>query len=255
MKIYKLKIILFSFVLTNCCSILNAQSSWFWQNPKPQGNTLFNVQFVNSTTAYAIGDAGTFMKTTNAGINWIVTHYAGGTSKILKSLFFIDIDNGWAGGYDGKLLHTTNGGISWNSVTGHTFKIIEGISFPNINTGTIVAAFQNTSCCGSIFRTTNGGASWINQPQPPDALSNLHDVKFVVSDFGMAVGLNGIILRTVNGGLTWVKMNSGTTEQLYAIDNFGGITWIAAGNGGIILKSTDAGVSWVQQLNGVTLFF
>ena len=64
------------------------------------------------------------MKTTDAGASWIVTHFAGGSSKILKSLSFTDESNGWAGGYDGTLLHTTNGGISWDSVTGHAYKIL-----------------------------------------------------------------------------------------------------------------------------------
>jgi hypothetical protein len=36
---------------------INAQ--WFWQNPLPQGNTLFSTFFVNSNTGWAVGEAGT----------------------------------------------------------------------------------------------------------------------------------------------------------------------------------------------------
>jgi len=128
-----------------------SQDEWFWQNPLPQGNSLFNVQFVDSTMAYAVGEAGTIMKTIDAGITWDVAHYTGGTDKILKSLFFLNENEGWVGGYDGKLLHTSNAGASWDSLTGHTYKIVEGISFSDSLSGIIVAANQNTTCCGDIY--------------------------------------------------------------------------------------------------------
>src|SRR4030095_8195445 len=132
---------------------------------------------------------------------------------------------------------------------------IEGIYFADMNTGTIVAAFQNNICCGQIFRTTNAGVSWTNQQQPTDAQQNLHDVAFANADLGIAVGLNGIILKTTDGGANWVKQNSPILEAFFKIENIDPNTWVITGNGGIILKSTDAGASWTQQLNNTELFF
>jgi photosystem II stability/assembly factor-like uncharacterized protein len=48
-----------------------AQAGWFWQNPKPQGNMLNSVYFVDQATGYAVGNAGTIIKTTDGGISWI----------------------------------------------------------------------------------------------------------------------------------------------------------------------------------------
>jgi photosystem II stability/assembly factor-like uncharacterized protein len=230
-----------------------AQSTWFWQNPKPQGNHLFHVKLVSPTTGFAVGDAATIMKTTNAGINWTFTHYTAGSTKILRSLFFIDENNGWAGGYEGTLLHTTNSGVSWNIVPASIGQIVQGIYFSSMNTGTLVTANQSTNCCGGIFRTTDGGSDWILFPQP--APRNLEDVAMANDNFGIAVGLNGTMLKTTDGGNSWIQINGGTLEQLFAIDHVGDSLWIVAGNGGKIIKSTDKGVTWFEQINGTELFF
>lgn len=233
-------------------STLHPQSNWYWQNPLPQGNGLFRVQFVNSTDAYAVGTAGTIMKTTDAGVTWNITHYAGGSTKILKSLYFLDENNGWVGGYDGKLLHTTDGGVTWDSISGHTTHIVQGIAFPNPLKGTIVSAFQNGICCSAIFHTTNGGTSWNQQVVPQSAQENLYNVAFANDGLGMAVGLFGIMLRTTDGGATWLKFDVGTQEHLFSIDHIGDNLWFAAGNGRVIIKSTDAGVSWTESFHGIT---
>ena len=44
-----------------------AFSQWTWQNPLPQGNYLNSVYFTNANTGYAVGGAGTIMKTVDAG--------------------------------------------------------------------------------------------------------------------------------------------------------------------------------------------
>lgn len=40
---------------------------WEWMNPKPQGNSIFAVDFVNDNTGYAAGDFGTMIKTNDNG--------------------------------------------------------------------------------------------------------------------------------------------------------------------------------------------
>jgi photosystem II stability/assembly factor-like uncharacterized protein len=234
------------------CPAMFSQSNWHWQNPLPQGNGLFRVKFLNSTDAIAVGSSGTIMKTADAGLTWDITHYVTGSSKILKSLYFLDESNGWVGGYDGKLLHTTNGGVSWDSVTGHSNHIIQGIAFPNPQKGAIATAFQNNICCASIFQTTNGGTSWNQRALPPDAQDNLYDLAFSNEQIGMAVGLFGLILRTTDGGVNWFQQSGATEEHLFSIDHVGDSLWFAAGNGRIIVKSTDAGATWSESFHGVT---
>ena len=49
---------------------INAQDGWYWLNPLPQGNSLTAVDFASPLTAWAVGEYGTCLKTTNAGEDW-----------------------------------------------------------------------------------------------------------------------------------------------------------------------------------------
>lgn len=243
-------LVLLIFICT--VSKLHSQNEWNWQNPLPQGNSLFDVQFVNQNTAYTVGGASVLLKSTDSGATWNISEYTGGSEKILRSLYFLNENAGWTGGYDGKLLHTTNAGGEWDSVTGQSVQIIRGISFPNPSLGVIVTSYQNTSCCGSIWQTTDGGTTWTNRPLPTGGDSNLADVAFANDTLGMAVGLFGIILRTTDSGSSWQLIDGGTSENLNSIDHIGDNVWMIAGNGRIIIKSTDAGVSWTESYHGIT---
>jgi hypothetical protein len=48
-------------------STIQAQQTWQWQNPFPQGNDLYGVHSYNQTTANAVGTVGTIIKTTDGG--------------------------------------------------------------------------------------------------------------------------------------------------------------------------------------------
>ena len=68
MKILK-NIIIVLVAMVICNQNIYSQSTWYWQNPLPQGNYLTSISFVNPDTGWAVGDAGTIIKTTNGGIN------------------------------------------------------------------------------------------------------------------------------------------------------------------------------------------
>ena len=85
---------------------IHSQGEWYWQNPLPQGNNLFNVRFVNSNTAYAAGGAGTILKTTDSGANW--ESETPPTTSTLLGLNFSPENIGWAVGTDGVVITTLN---------------------------------------------------------------------------------------------------------------------------------------------------
>jgi photosystem II stability/assembly factor-like uncharacterized protein len=47
-----------------------ASAGWFWQNPLPQGHTLWSECFLNNNTGYAVGEYSTVIKTTDGGATW-----------------------------------------------------------------------------------------------------------------------------------------------------------------------------------------
>ena len=45
-------------------------SSWVWQNPLPQGDTLNAISCPSASTCFAVRDLGTIFVTTNGGTDW-----------------------------------------------------------------------------------------------------------------------------------------------------------------------------------------
>jgi len=119
------------------------------------------------------------------------------------------------------------------------------VSFTDANTGTAVGD------CGSIVRTTDGGANWAIQTS--GTANNLQSVSFTDANTGTAVGDSGTILRTTDGGATWTSQSSGTTNSLLGVHFTDANTGTAVGNN-IILRTTNGGSNWTSQLNGSVLY-
>src|SRR4030043_104506 len=111
-----------------------AQSGWSWQNPLPQGNELRDVRVIDGNI-FAVGEVGTFIKSTDDGVTWTVKHHSGGISDILYSLFYIDVNTGWAVGANGKILKTTDGGTNWFLQTSGTNNPLYSVYFTDTNNG------------------------------------------------------------------------------------------------------------------------
>jgi photosystem II stability/assembly factor-like uncharacterized protein len=123
--------------------------------------------------------------------------------------------------------------------TGNT---LLGVFFTDRNTGTAVG--KN----GTILRTTDGGARWVEQTS--GTTSDLYSVFFTDRNTGTAVGKNGTILRTTDGGARWVEQTSGTENDLLGVYFTDAKTGTAVGKNGTILRTTDGGARWTEQTSG-----
>jgi photosystem II stability/assembly factor-like uncharacterized protein len=85
-----------------------AMAQWHWQNPYPQGYTLYSTCFPSPNIGYAVGMAGTIIKTTDGCTSWNFLSYGGFGS--LFSVFFPDANTGYAIGSYGTIIQTDNGG-------------------------------------------------------------------------------------------------------------------------------------------------
>ena len=84
-----------------------SQSGWFWGNPAPQGNALRALDFL-SGRGYAMGDAGTALRTDDGGATW--SGLATGTAGDLTRLQIIAPDTLVVLGGDGCVLRRTDDG-------------------------------------------------------------------------------------------------------------------------------------------------
>ena len=110
-----------------------------------------------------------------------------------------------------------------------------------------------------IFRTINGGVSWIEYSgfSVGTLSQNLTDIEFPSRLIGYAAGNRDTIYKTTNGGVTWNKLplpSPGVTPQLTYRDMFAvndNLVFIV-GNGfprRQVLRTTDGGATW-QDISG-----
>jgi len=210
---------------------------WFWQNPLPQGNSLYAGQVIDANTIVCVGGAGTFLRSTNAGATWTIFHYIAGTSTALWGVSFADTNIGTVVGGNGIILRTFDGGTSWIVQNSTTTRYLADVTFTDADTGTAVGEY------GTILRTTDGGITWEDQSFGTEGLSG---VSFADGNTGAAIG-GYTLLRTTDGGTTWKNQTSGVTVGLTDVCFTDANTGTAVGDNGTIIRTTDGGETWVSQ--------
>jgi photosystem II stability/assembly factor-like uncharacterized protein len=242
--------------------------------------TLYGVSFVDSSTGWAVGGAGTILHTTD-GETW--TQQVSGSTRTLESVFFLDASTGWAVGDGGTILQTTDGGESWTLQISNTHEQLYGVAFGDANTG--IAVGSNSTA----VRTTDGGRTWTLSLYAP-GLPPLRGVAFGGATHAVAVGpalgtppncTLQQILETPNGGADWSATNIIPCDPHYAVSFADANRWMivgprviylnfypypfngpyygvsfnaagtatAVGAGGQIWRSIDGGHSWHSQLS------
>jgi photosystem II stability/assembly factor-like uncharacterized protein len=157
----------------NIAKTTDGGSSW---NISNYPNIYFTaIHFLNTNTGWILGNrlnsgngSGMYVvKTTNSGINWNIMcsdTASYGWHTIVKDAHFVNENTGYFVGLSvyappptsetGIMNKTTNSGITWNNVI--VSSNIEAITFINQQTGFAAGGL------GAIFKTTNGGPSFIS---------------------------------------------------------------------------------------------
>ena len=190
----------------------------------------------NGREGWAVGDAGTIMHTTDAGITW--RNQTSQTSANLNSVFFADPDTGWAVGHLGTVLQTSNRGASWKRLQLGFGENLLAVQFANRDTGFAVGS------AGAVLRTVNGGRAW--QKQNVTGLT-LRGVSFAGAREGWAVGDNGEIFGTDDAGEIWTRLQPSITAfELRAVSRRSRAAAWAAGTQGAAPRTVDVGgsVTW-----------
>src|SRR5690242_2113487 len=96
---------------------MSLQAQWQWQNPLPQGNNIYSIQFIDAESGWASTSGGSLLKTTDGGLTWAVVHIP--ARIFAECIIFINNDVGWTGGPSmdagpSQLLGTTDGGKTWS---------------------------------------------------------------------------------------------------------------------------------------------
>ena len=219
-----------------------SQLSWKWLHPRPQGNALKYVKIFSADDWLAVGDGGTFMKTTNGGTNWYITHDVTGYKAYgpiyVYDAFFFNMNTGLVCGPGGKIWRTINGGLSFDSIPSGTAANLNGMHFVNNYTGFIGGSN------GTVLKTTNSGVSWsiINT----GSIQNITGIFVIDRRIYCTTSSGSVLLFSIDGGTDWrsVAVSSGSYSLINPVfrDTLNGLL----SGSSYVFSTTNGGVNWTQ---------
>jgi photosystem II stability/assembly factor-like uncharacterized protein len=214
-----------------------------FENSKLTSQTFMAAFFLSENEGWLADNNGKLWHTTNAAQTWdSVT-----VSKNFVQLQFISSENGFALA-SGAAYKTTNGGLAWSELSLPENSTPKAICFLDGSTG-YISSFEK------IFKTADGGASWIVAKIEG---VNILDFHFTGSSMGIAVGYdyneNRCIWRTTDNGATWKSVFNEENHFLNAVYFVNENSGFAAGyydragmKEPVILSTTDGGATWQKN--------
>jgi len=234
-------------ILSIVLSIFIPQTIWTRQSNSLNGVWLRDVQFLNNSTAVAVGHNLTVVKTTDAGHTWTVKNSGDSLSPDLSGVNFIDILHGVTVGSGGSFFLTSDGGESWAQLDIGTTNTLQAVDYVDSNTIVVVGRNYGLGGTSEIMYSTNKGSSWSYY-----ATNNwMFDVSYIDNQVGTAVGDNGKLFNTTNGGISWTATTLSVTPRLfsaYFISRYNG--WVIGdyliynGSSSSVHHTLNGGQSW-----------
>jgi len=243
---------------------------------------LMAIDFVNEYQGMAVGNTGTAIYTSDAGLSWTAlttdeTYYdledvayvdpstayavsSNGTvyktedtgaswtplttavTDNLYGIYALSPSEIIATGYWGVVTKTTDGGSSWTDISTTYEKYLHDAYFFDSNTGIVVGGYSGT---GKIYKTTDGGATWTEITAPKQ--ERLRSILFLNSSTGFIVGDDGAIMKTTDGGNTWVDKSVSEYWDFYDVVFQTTDNGYVLGTGGLAYETTDGGETWTEM--------
>jgi photosystem II stability/assembly factor-like uncharacterized protein len=132
----------------------------------------------------------------------------------------------------------------WTQQNSGTGSKTTAIQFADNNTGFFVT--QDSPTMGSIYKSTNGGSSWLPLSFHPGALNSVY---LINSNTGFITGNNGYA-KTTNGGLNFDGVYTPNIHHMdvHFVDNNTGymisVGQIMPQNAPLLYSTTNAGLNW-----------
>jgi photosystem II stability/assembly factor-like uncharacterized protein len=243
MRLLRWNVVFFLVMLTGAAFAQNASFQSIFRTPT--FHTLRKIGYADANTMYAIGDGGTFIRTTDGGatLQRVSVDPAGN-----ESLFYINFMSATLGvvaGDNGLMAITSDGGTSWNTLRLPSKERITAAGFDPVTflNPLGITGFAATAT-GKIYTTTNSGSSWLTF----DVLPNHPSASFVqTAALGgqtfLAVLANNFVYKTTNDGVTWDSVAaiplSGITDMFFSDPLHG---WVV--NTNYWETTTDGGNDW-----------
>ncbi len=225
-------------------------------------NNLRDLQIIgsgNNAIIYAVGDSGTLIKSTDAGLTWLKKE-----TGIPGDLYWVHFTTAYIGMVytnEGVSFQTFDGGVRWQSTTNAVAPLLSLSALASGNQITDIYwdlnnrayATINTLAGVGIIATSQNGISW------RQASSFTAPGITCVQQSGLtayAGGSDGVLLKSITGGVNWQQLVSGFTGNIDALyfsnDKTGSVLSL---NTGQISVTTDSGTTWntISELKDVRI--
>lgn len=230
-------------------------------NNKPKGD-LMKKSFLKSFLVLCV----VLFSSSQIFSQWVAQ--TSGTTATLRGIRAVSDNVVWACGTSGVVLKTVNGGTTWRVLT-PTLATATNYTIESFDTTTAwVTGTVGGSADVSIWKTTDGGATWVSQYNNPAGFGN--GVRFFNANDGVYYGdpdpwpsSNWEILTTSNGGTNWNRVPrtnfppaDSTNEELgsaNSFDVFGNNVWFNSYYNTSptipvnVYKSTNKGLNWTSS--------
>ncbi|MDH4070851.1 MAG: YCF48-related protein, partial [Ignavibacteria bacterium] len=221
------------------------------QQSFPSTEYLARVRFHNEQTGWILGGEQIY-RTDDGGVTWVPKDSTGGLGLVLA---LADDSTIVYANSSGLIRRTSDGGETWRTIDDHG-AYYEDMTFVDSLTGFAVGS--DTGAPSAIWKTTDGGASWVMVADTlPPAGHNGVGVSFVDPMTGYVLTYDEEMFRTTDGGVTWNHVDS--FQPSYAPMSSDDVQFIDADHGwaigGIsgsiyIARTTDGGVTWQDSTGG-----
>jgi photosystem II stability/assembly factor-like uncharacterized protein len=221
-----------------------------------------DIFFPTEEVGYIVGNAGTIMKTIDAGDSWQILNDLDShnpvTKSILTTVYFINNEIGYIGNTDfnrsgdptmgALLLKTTNGGITWTKNFNINIEEYNDLLFYNEHEGLALIhnAVHNQD---KLMRTVNDGETWTDIPVPGKIIRS-HSFESHGSTIYLLVAdemSNSQLAVSNDDGLNWIlkPFPENETNNMYFInDTIGFINCGIHAFSETVYKTIDGGNSW-----------
>ena len=250
------KLLLFLIACVFISAISFSQATWVEQTAPPVVPPLYSVNAFSSLIAWASGDNGTVLLTTNGGINWVYkdapqagnfTIYGINGLDPVTALCLVNTTNA------GLILKTTNSGNTWNIVFARPGQYLDDMKFINSTTGYVYGDPLGTSWF--FIKTTNAGITWdttVTRPTAAGFEQGFENGMFVQNIIGNLVKIwfgsdNGFVIFSLNNAASWGKSPTPSNNQVRGITFLDANTGFCGGQKPFL--SGTSGNNWIFQAN------
>ncbi|MBE2219773.1 MAG: T9SS type A sorting domain-containing protein [Ignavibacteria bacterium] len=244
------KFIVFLVVLQSFCF----GQSWVPQvNPSP--GVMFSVYAYSSDVAWASGEFGKVLYTSNGGATWFNRSNAIFGSNNVLSIHGIDANtaicvcnvNG------GKVFKSTNQGLSWQTMYSRQSTVFNDIQFVNSTTGFVFGNPTPADVRYYIIKTTNAGATFdttsVARPTAPNINAQIMSNSTYLLQPGVGGPVyiwfgtnNGTVYYSANSGSLWSNSLTQNNEAVLSLTFINSLTGYAGGQDPF--GSNNGGLGW-----------